>query len=591
MSPSKFDLDHFFSEVDAIAVVAPASDLFSLLSRTLKLPRNVTALVTREAGDRALIAPGGELAGDDITEVMFIRTSPLELSFQHTKLTTSDDYLCHVNVTCPVCVVQERSEAESFRKTVLGSRRVVRLSAIAQHLEAAVGHALAALAEAHQVEDLVDGKCRDQAVRALRDALVTPCFQAGLSLVGSITVTFESEGLREVRAKEALTARRMDEHAAQQQLNAALSDARTKHLGELESTLKRLKRLAAESPDAALPDLLHTFKESERAKLYEALFESQALPPATRWLVVASGQELLFFAPESLGAPTRRVPLEGAIGSLRSVQTATDPDGEHLLLAGASRGVYELGADSSAAATTYTTAAPDQVRGGVNSVALAGETLYATHSELGLLRWSRGQPESCTACCTACCADLTGEAKAVRNVHVAGGRVVFSVDDRIVSFASDDENDRRIHTGSTSVITAVLVNEGDVFAGNADGQILHWPEGETTTPRVLHGGSRRPAETIALLTTGGVARLVYTDTTLAVFARVLGDTFTCRYEAGGQTLRRVEVAPDLIVGTNDARDRLLIWRPNQTAQPLASIHVARLTKHSIQDVTLVPLKA
>ena len=89
---------------------------------------------------------------------------------------------------------------------------------------------------------------------------------------------------------------------------------------------------------------------------------------------------------------------------------------------------------------------------------------------------------------------------------------------------------------------------------------------------------------------GGVGRLFYTDTTLAVFARVVGDTFTCRYEAGGQTLRRVEVAPDLIVATNDPRDRLLIWRPNQTGQPVAAIHVARLTTHSVQDVTLVPLE-
>ena len=75
----------------------------------------------------------------------------------------------------------------------------------------------------------------------------------------------------------------------------------------------------------------------------------------------------------------------------------------------------------------------------------------------------------------------------------------------------------------------VLANGADLFAGNADGQILHWPEGETSAPRVLHGGSRRPAESVALMVSGGVPRLFYTDTTLAVFARVLGDTFTCRY--------------------------------------------------------------
>ena len=217
---------------------------------------------------------------------------------------------------------------------------------------------------------------------------------------------------------------------------------------------------------------------------------------------------------------------------------------------------------------------------------MAGDLVYASHSELGLLCWNRSQPDSCTRCLE----DLTRDARAVRNVHAAGDNVVFSVDDRVVAFKPGAEDERREYTGSASVIPAALACGPVMFAGIADGQILQWPDGGTTAPRVLHGGSRRAAETVALLVSGGVGRLFYTDTTLAVFARVVGDTFTCRYEAGGQTLRRVEVAPDLIVATNDPRDRLLIWRPNRTGQPVAAIHVARLTTHSVQDVTLVPLE-
>jgi hypothetical protein len=104
----------------------------------------------------------------------------------------------------------------------------------------------------------------------------------------------------------------------------------------------------------------------------------------------------------------------------------------------------------------------------------------------------------------------------------------------------------------------------------------------------VHSGSRRPAESIHLLTAGGITRLFFTDTTLAVHARVIGDTFTCRYEAGGQTLRRVEVAPDLLVATNEVRDRLIHWSPGKPAAPAGTISVARQTGHSVQDVCLLP---
>lgn len=91
-----------------------------------------------------------------------------------------------------------------------------------------------------------------------------------------------------------------------------------------------------------------------------------------------------------------------------------------------------------------------------------------------------------------------------------------------------------------------------------------------------------------MLDLGGMGRLFYTDTSLAVFARVVGDSFICRYEAGGQTIRRVEVAPDLIVATNDVRDRIICWNPGEPLKPYGVATVSRLTTHSIQDVCLIP---
>ena len=185
---------------------------------------------------------------------------------------------------------------------------------------------------------------------------------------------------------------------------------------------------------------------------------------------------------------------------------------------------------------------------------------------------------------------MTQGAKAVRGVQFFEGDLYCAIDDRVIRWPADETADRptRIYTGSFATITALYPTAEDLFAGNGEGDILHWPKGRDTKPDRLHTGLHRAAESVWLLSTHGVQRLVYTDTSLHVHARVLGDNFTCRYEAGGQTLRRVEVAPDLLVATNELRDRLICWTPGQPAQPAAVVQVSRICGHSVQDVCLVP---
>jgi hypothetical protein len=127
-----------------------------------------------------------------------------------------------------------------------------------------------------------------------------------------------------------------------------------------------------------------------------------------------------------------------------------------------------------------------------------------------------------------------------------------------------------------------------VYSGNSHGDILHWPHGRVDEPELVHRGPHRAAESLWLLDAGGIKRLVFTDTSLQVHARVIGDSFVCAYEAGGQTLRRVEVAPDLIAATTDIRDRIICWSPGVPGKPSGTIPVSRLTGHSVQDVCLVP---
>jgi len=270
---------------------------------------------------------------------------------------------------------------------------------------------------------------------------------------------------------------------------------------------------------------------------------------------------------------------------VRSVRHVLPADPPGVLMVGAARGLYEYSIEAAEPRAVFRAGGSREVRGGFNAVALAGERVWGSHSELGLLCWHRDRPDAPQAVLEA----LTGRAQTVRGVTFQDGRVFCAIDAGVAAVPADaPDSDAVLYRGSRAILTALAVAGGDVFAGNAEGEILHWPVDAPDGPSVLHAGNRRPAESIHVLPTAGVDRLFFTDTSLAVHARVRGDSYACRYEAGGQTLRRVEVAPDLLVAINDVRDRLICWRPSQPVRPSAVVPVSRLLRRSVQDVCLVP---
>lgn len=269
------------------------------------------------------------------------------------------------------------------------------------------------------------------------------------------------------------------------------------------------------------------------------------------------------------------------------MQSTIFPDARLVLLIGAATGLYLWPIDQNAPETTFLVSDAPRVRGGFNASVLIGDRLFATHSELGIHEWYVSEPNSGKARF----GSMTRGAKAVRDVEFFDGDLYCSIDDRIIRWPIDDSTDRPtcIYSGSGSIITALCPSSDGLFAGNSNGDILHWPSFSIEVPELIHRGQKRAAESIWLLSSHGVRRLIFTDTSHRVQTRVLGDSFTCHYEAGGQTIRRVEVAPDLLVATTELRDRLLCWTPDKPGKPFASIPLASLTGRSIQDVCLVPM--
>ena len=260
--------------------------------------------------------------------------------------------------------------------------------------------------------------------------------------------------------------------------------------------------------------------------------------------------------------------------------------------------MYEMDVEREAIVNTFAFNCDAVPRGGVNAVAVSDRWVVGTHSEHGVIAWPRKLELSTSKKRDSkvephrLFENETTNAKAVRCALFASGRFWCSIDDTVYCVLDGDlkSGHKQLRAG-TDMITALAINGDDIFAGTVDGDVLHWMGLNCESPRTLHAGSRRPVESIASVLGGDITRLFYTDTSLAVYSRVLGDSFVCRYEAGGQTLRRADCASDIVVSINDARDRMIVWNGNEPRHPAQSISIVQLTGHSAQDVCLLPLNS
>jgi len=582
---TQMDMHQLIRDDRTVAAFIDAERVFGVFKRTMDVPAGWVAIASLRDGGVRIAEPGRTLDGGDVSSVLLVTASPFDVRVRVDSATSADKYLCDLQINLTLQLLTDRDERDAFRQNVLQSRTHLTLDHVAGYLSHAVDDAVRTYVVGVDARDLIDGDARAALAAKIADAVKGACFTGGLELEGPVRISASSEGYHQVRSANERAARRLGEHQAQRQLSEALQTAHQDRVSHLEGMLARLNQLAVKSPDVGLPELMRAFDQTQRSQLYQALFSAESARRVTQWLAVAAGNQVLFFDPASCRSPVRTVTIDGVAGALRSVEYFNDANGPRLML-GAADGVYVLSVDADQPDATYLYADPGAAAGGVNAVAVHGDWIVATHSARGVTAWR----QSNAAPPISICQSLISGASAIRGAQFCGDRFYCSIDARIVSLpACDLCADPHVLTTLTSVISAMTVTDDCIYAGTADGEVIAVRPDDAAAHQVIHAGSRRAVESIHLIERGPVSRLFYTDTTLAVFSRVIGDSFTCRYEAGGQTLRRVEPASDYVAATNDARDRIILFATSKPEQPAAVIPVTQQTGRSIQDACLIPL--
>lgn len=642
------DLHSFERDPQTVAVRLAASDLFGVLQRSVRLPPGCGGLVLREDGSTAFAPAGATVESRGAREVVAIRATPIDVSFSGERVESSDGFACEARLRLSIHVVPERSEFEAFCRAILGSSRRAEARRIELYVADTVRKALHEFASQHAAETLVRSMKDEEFVARLADALKPVAFAAGLALGRAVTLEIASPAYDEARRRTQLESTERQRLEQETRLRDAAGEMRLKHVEHLSAVLDRLDGLAKQRPGVSMGELIRTFDAGERAELYRQMLSRALAARRTAAAAVVAGTELLLFDPNDGSVQLRRA-FDGPLGALRSVRH-TMHDGVEGLLLGAARGVYHY-VRMSDRLTAYAFEPAGRLRGGVNAAVIHKGILYATHSEVGVIRWETDSPRPGQTIL----ADQTSGAQAVRDIQSdERGTLWFTAGDRVIGWSSESgatgvvqtmalptvdgkrvdgsatlnpsiTNDRRdagptssspaamicgvgrtgdvsppVGTMGTLVsvgsiaggggsprVAALCVANGSVFAGTSDGRLLAWPCHAPRQVETLLSGEGGGVESVQWLSGAGVERLLVACRRPAAWLLVRGDACRMEYRTD-EPVRWAAAADDWIIGVTDRRDRLQLWRPARPEAVERTIWVGRLAGHSIQDAALVP---
>ncbi|MFH1417965.1 MAG: hypothetical protein ABII12_06740 [Planctomycetota bacterium] len=578
---TRFDMEAFSRDHTLVAVLVLADEVFSFLSRALTMPSACVAMVEGESGQPSLVPAGQSVEASGARALFFAKTSLLPLEYAFSGLDSKDGYEFDARVRLSVRVVPERAELAALRRAVFTGENRIDLSHLRDHCEEAVRTAVSAFTKTRDAAALSSPETWSQFDGLLTELFKPVGFESGLALGPDPRITLESPAYAEARQADQSASLHRKHLEAEEQLRAAAVEARARHLEDLEKLLERVRDIADKSGSMDVATLVKTFDAGQRGVLYEGLVALNQTGSATRAILVAAGNELIWFDPASPQTPFRRQDLTSDLGPLRSIRLSQDGN-DHLLMVGARNGIHLISAHDGKR-VIYTLSCEEELRGGVNSAALLGDSLYATHSEVGLIRWERSRPDAHEVCL----ADVTDRAKSIRNVQAdESGRIWFTVNDRVISWEPTGDT-APVQLAAPADVTVLIVSDGHAYAGLENGAVVRWNTANTKNRVTLRSASGEAVRSLNWLGGGGIPRLLIADGRPLLDLQVLGDTYRGEYRCH-RHLRWGFAAEDYIVGVDSSRDRIIIWRIDTPAEPAQTVSIGRICGRSIHDVALLP---
>jgi len=566
------------SDPALVAICADAEALpRSILSPAVVVPDQWVALIERVDGRRRLVPAGEEPRPQRDEIIVFARSRAIQVPLS-VEGAAADKHDVTLTGQLLVRWQARADELAALRRTLLDSGQLT-AEQLAERIAAAGAEpALQRFLRENPAARLVHEDVREELEGVLREELKRFLFTTGMTLEGVRALRCESFSLNRKEMLERETAARLagiESHALVEQAALAATERRLNHLSGL---LEKMKAAAGTSEDLQWRDLLPSLSPGERGRLLESLWRISPDRQVAAALIAVAGNDCLWFDPERVEQPLRVVHLDDSLGGLRSVTYCPQHD---LLLVGAARGVWTISAADGSALAAYPVKSSEAPRTGFNAAAVAGDLLFASHSQLGVWAWPLSAPEAGEQRYE----PIAGTPKTIRAVVPAGDRVLFAADD-VVHMLALANDDHELSPPAPEVIQCLAVDGRTVYAGVTDGVLaslnIDRPDGWVPLHRATSGFEsivlRHWSDLLELVIPAGSAGVQGVYPQQGIVARLMESTVP---------IRRVWASDDLLVALSENRDRLLVMTQDAPDRRGREIPIGRMLGRSIQDATII----
>jgi hypothetical protein len=604
----RLTLSEFLNNRSLLAIKVSSSDLGGFFRKAITIPLHTVGLALFHDGTAVLYQEAQEVAGH--FDLVLAKRGEIQVKLDFPDLKTADHL--PLAASCVVTLELALGRLDLFRdfcRTLFNYPGAYGLDDLRDHLAPEVRRVLAELAASKPAAELHKSDRAGATAETLRDVLERLLFDAGVSY----------GRLSELSLLSAEAERRM---ASQKRLR----EENERDVEVMDRKEKKIKRLAGILKDEQVQGVLAQVAD-ERLKglLYAKLMEDDAVRiTADDLLSKASdcGEEVVQMiyramegllstgaavAPEDVPA-SRADRIFAAAGSkvfeidpasadeprihafpeaLRSVRAAETPDGV-LILGGSRQGVRTLLlGDPKPDILSYPLPNGRTIKGGINSMAVDGKRLLATHSEFGLAAWDLDRPGSPAELLHAA---LTSPYRTTRAVQIdETGRTLFASGPHV--FAAKTGGPVVKYVSSVeSPATCVAVAARTLFAGTENGTIVCWKLDAPDQPVIL-ARKREAIVNLRLAKICGLPHLLYSAKDMSIRARVIGQALETSYESDGAAVGVLDAASDLLCASDAEGRRVLLWKSTSPARPERRIDVYKKADKPVLDLWMRKIRA
>ena len=504
--------------------------------------------IARRENGRVVIRPGG-----------------LRVRWELPDLTSADGHAVKGVFTCTVRPLDDPTERKMLEEVFLGRSPAVTTADVAAHFAPVLEAAARKEAGSLTAEALLSDAGTSAVVGKIADAGKAVAFGCGVELLPPFEAGLDSPTLRRKQEEERQSA------------------AQIERMGRASKLFKQFQEIRASAPELSAGQVLQRIGTADQGEMLRALLLASAGEGAAKTLWAVAGPYLVKVdwtaADPNAQAATHLIPLPPTLGPLRSVQSA-DVRGKRVLLVGARSGVLVVDPANPDDAAAYFDPQTTSSALGFNAAAVAGDRLWATHGEAGLVAWTLGEG---AAPALAVRPDQSPvKPFSPRNLFALDeGRVLLSSGSSLLE-AKGEGSIREVGAGPRADVVAVVAEDASVVVVHESGDLCR--RDRRTLSAVCQ--TRRTGKVTAAggLPWFGATRVLLATEEGPVYCVGLDDELVTQYASPHRGLRIAAAAADRVAAVSSDRQRLVLWPSWDGRKPAAEVHLAGSTKHRVADI-------